>query len=101
MGRRKTHIPNRKTKLERLSRLCIKYFGKDFEHWNWEVSSGLTGEYPRIMAAAIELPKYDINNNLIYTDPFIAKSGGESKSLEIACDCAIDWMLHKFEHFEK
>jgi hypothetical protein len=87
---------NRKVKKELLKRLCLKYFGKDFEHWNWEVDSGNVIGYPRKIASAIELPKYDINNNLIYTDPFVAYSGGESKSLEICCDNAISYLKQKF-----
>lgn len=99
MGRSKKHKPNRKTKLQTLTRLCLKYFGKDFEHWNWEIDSGNVDGYPRRMGAAIELPKEDINGKSCYTDPFIGKSGGSSKSLEIACENAIDWINSRFNHY--
>ena len=87
---------NKKQKLENLTRLCIKYFGKDFKHWSWKINSGNVEGYPRKVAIAIELPKYDINNNLVYTDPFIGKGGGETIATEIACDNAIYWINQKF-----
>ena len=97
MGKSKRYRPNRNTKLQKLTMLCFKYFGNDFKHWNWEVDSGNIDGFPMKIAAAIELPKEGICGNIFYTDPFIAKSGGASKSLEIACDYATDWMVSKFE----
>lgn len=100
MGRSKKHIPNRKTKLQKLTRLCLKHFGKDFDHWSWEIDSGCVYEgRPSKYAAAIELPKEDINGNSCYTDPFIGKSGGSSKSLETACENATNWIEWKFEGY--
>ena len=89
-------MSNRKLKLQTLSRLCLKYFGKDFEHWSWEIDYGNVEGYPKKIATAIELPKYDKNNNLVYTDPFIAKSGGPAKSLEIAADAALNFIEQRF-----
>jgi len=98
MGRKKKHIPNRKTKLQQLTRLCLKHFGEDFKHWDWVIDEGCTySDRPAVIAAAIELPKEDINGNNCYTDPFIAKSGGPSKSLEMACEKAITWMMEYTE----
>lgn len=99
MGQNRNKL-SRKAKLKLLSNLCLKHFGENFKHWNWVIDSGNIDGYPKKIAAAIELPKYDINNKLHYTDPFIAKSGGEAKSLEMCCDNAIEWIYNIFENIE-
>lgn len=93
----KKRIPNKKDKMLKLTRLCLKHFGENFEHWNWEVESGnIEFGIPRKIAAAIELPKTTIDGKICYTDPFVKYSGGCSKSLELCLDSAIQWMEWKF-----
>ena len=50
------------------------------------------------IASSIELPKYDIKGDFYYTDPFIAYSGGASKSLDMCCCAAIEWVNQKFKY---
>ena len=80
--------------MDRLSGLCIKHFWKDFKHWSWECH--LEGESP-IIKASIELPKITIDGKNKYTDPFVATSGGEIKSLCLAAEYAVDWIENEFD----
>ena len=82
----KKKVPNRKLILKKLSNLCIKHFGKDFESWSWQLNA--TYE-PQVIKAAIELSKTTIDGKLKYTDPFLATSTGETKALIIAAENAV------------
>lgn len=88
-------VPNRKLILEQLSRKCIKYFGENYESWTWDDSNNSWDD--PIIKAAIELPKTTIHGKLVYTDPFIATSGGNIKSLVLAAENAYAWIEHN-EH---
>jgi len=85
---------DKKIRFQRLKSLCVKYFGKDYEWWSWDVSLPMSedSDTQTIIKAAIELPKVRANGESDYTDPFIASSGGEIKSKWIAAGAAIEWL---------
>ena len=81
--------------IRELSVMCRKYFGVDYEHWNWiieEYDSGVT-QY----GIAIELPKKLKDGSSVYTNPFITRSNGCSKGLVECANMALVFMYSKFE----
>lgn len=78
--------------------MCKKYFGVDYEHWNWEIESDWYGVTK--YGIAIELPKKTIDGISCYTDPFITYSAGTTKGLIESTNKALSFMCDTFENVD-